>query len=100
MQFVYTAGHAEKQSAVAELRILHLLPLQLKILRKKIVKKRRHNDNDVCQFVSNSNFELKKPTNHHRILQKIWHSFFRKKPAKTPDFREPPAKSPETPRKI
>jgi len=39
---------------------LHLLPLQLKILRQKVVKKRRHNDNDVCQFVSNSIFELKK----------------------------------------
>lgn len=67
---------------------------------KKVVKKRRHNDNDVCQFVSNSIFELEKPTNHRRILQKIWHSFFRKKPAKPPDFRESPAKSPETPRKI
>lgn len=66
---------------------------------KKLLKKRRHNDNDVCQFVSNSIFELKKPTNHRRIFQKIWHSFFRKKPAKTPDFRESPAKSPETPRK-
>lgn len=100
MQFVYTAGQAEKQSTVARLRILRLLPFQLKILRQKIVKKRRHNDNDVCQFVSNSNFELKKTTNHRRILQKIRHSFFRKKPAKTPDFRESPAKSPETPRKI
>lgn len=60
MQFVYTAGQAEKQSTVARLRILRLLPFQLKILRQKIVKKRRHNDNDVCQFVSNSNFELKK----------------------------------------
>lgn len=100
MQFVYTAGQAEKQSTVAWLRTLHLLPFQLKILRQKIVKKRRHNDNDVCQFVSNSIFELKEPTNHRRILQKIWHLFFRKKPAKTPDFRESPAKSPETPRKI
>lgn len=35
MQFVYTAGQAEKQSTVARLRILHLLPLQLKILREK-----------------------------------------------------------------
>lgn len=100
MKFVYTAGQAEKQSTVARLRILRLLPFQLKILRQKIVKNRRHNDNDVCQFVSNSNFELKKPTNQRRILQKIRHSFFRKKPAKTPDFRESPAKSPETPRKI
>lgn len=35
MQFVYTAGQAEKQSTVAWLHILHLLPLQLKILRQK-----------------------------------------------------------------
>ena len=70
MQFVYTASQAERQSTVAPLRVLHLLPFQLKILRQKVVKKRRHNDNDVCQFVSNSIFELKKPTNHRRILQK------------------------------
>lgn len=66
-----------------------------KFYAKKVVKKRRHNDNDVCQFVSNSNFELKKPTSHRWILQKIWHSFFRKKPAKTPDFRESPTKPPK-----
>lgn len=35
MQFVYTADQAEKQSTVACLHILHLLPLQLKILREK-----------------------------------------------------------------
>ena len=34
MKFVYTAGQAEKQSTVARLRILHLLPFQLKSLRK------------------------------------------------------------------
>lgn len=100
MQFVYTASQAERQSTDAPLRVLHLLPYQLKILRQIVVKKRRHNDNDVCQFVSNSDFELEKSAKRHRILQKIWHSFFRKKPAKTPDFRESPAKSPETPRKI
>ena len=35
MQFVYTASQAERQSTVAPLRVLHLLPFQLKILRQK-----------------------------------------------------------------
>lgn len=101
MQFVYTAGQAKKQSSVARLRILHLLPYQPKILRQK--KLLKNVDIMTMTFVSLSVtqfFELKKPTNHRRILQKIRHSFFRKKPAKTPDFREPPAKSPKTSRKI